>query len=147
VKQAQGFAAQVPAQTLGVDDTKSNLEREPQARREKVIRIREFIMIILFEIICHRSLLDIASARSFSVLGDDRGAGRFPALPSGERLLEAIARAGGLTYPGNESWVVFERGKRRVVIPSGAILVFGASGRQGQFAFEAWRFSGSGCQG
>ena len=105
-------------------------------------------------------------ASSFSVLGDVKGAGRFPALPSGERVLDAIARAGGLIYQGNESWVVFERAKRRVLIPFGAIvdvpennifvrpndiiyvyrepqtfLAFGASGRQGQFPFEAWRVS------
>ncbi len=105
-------------------------------------------------------------ASSFSVLGDVKGAGRFPALPSGERVLDAIARAGGLIYQGNESWVVFERDKRRVLIPFGAIvdvpennifvrpndmiyvyrepqtfLAFGASGRQGQFPFEAWRVS------
>jgi polysaccharide biosynthesis/export protein len=105
-------------------------------------------------------------ASSFTVLGDVRGASRFPALPSGERILDAIARAGGLAFPGNESWVVFERDRRRVVIPFGAIvdvpannifvrpndiiyvyrepqtfLAFGASGRQGQFPFEAWRVS------
>src|SRR5882762_6396743 len=105
-------------------------------------------------------------ASSFSVLGVVRGASRFPALPSGERILDAIARAGGLLYPGNETWVVFERNKRRVLIPFGAIvdvpennifvrpndiiyayrepqtfLAFGASGRQGQFPFEAWRVS------
>jgi polysaccharide export outer membrane protein len=105
-------------------------------------------------------------ASSFSVLGDVKLAGRFPALPSGERVLDAIARAGGLISPGNESWVVFERDKRRVLIPFGAIvdvpennifvrpndtiyvyrepqtfLAFGASGRQGQFPFEAWRVS------
>jgi len=105
-------------------------------------------------------------ASSFSVLGDVRGAGRFPVIPSGERLLEAIARAGGPTFPGNESWVVFERDKRRVLVPFGAIvdvpannifvrpndiiyiyrepqtfLAFGASGRQAQIPFEAWRVS------
>jgi polysaccharide export outer membrane protein len=105
-------------------------------------------------------------ASSFSVLGAVGAAGRFPALPSGERILEAIARAGGLTAPGNESWVVFERDKRRVLVPFGAIvdvpanniyvrpndiiyiyrepqtfLAFGASGRQAQIPFEAWRVS------
>jgi polysaccharide export outer membrane protein len=95
-----------------------------------------------------------------------RGAGRFPALASGERILDAIARAGGPAQPGNESWVVFERGGKRAVVPFGAIvddpknnifvrpqdtiyvyrepqtfLAFGASGRQGQFPFEAWRVS------
>jgi polysaccharide export outer membrane protein len=105
-------------------------------------------------------------ASSFTVLGDVRAAGRFPALASGERILDAIARAGGPLYPGNESWVVFERDSKRVVVPFGAIvddpknnifvrpqdtiyiyrepqtfLAFGASGRQGQFSFEAWRVS------
>src|SRR5215467_2143374 len=50
-------------------------------------------------------------ATSFSVLGDVRTAGRYPALPSGERLLDAMARAGGISFPGNESWIVFERDK------------------------------------
>jgi len=105
-------------------------------------------------------------ASSFSVLGEVRTSGRYPALPSGERILDAIARAGGLLFPGNESWVVFERDKRRVLIPFGAIvdvpennifvrpndiiyvyrepqtfLAFGASGRQAQIPFEAWRVS------
>jgi polysaccharide biosynthesis/export protein len=105
-------------------------------------------------------------ASSFSVLGEVKLAGRYPALPSGERMLEAIARAGGLTLPGNEAWVVFEREKRRVLVPFGAIvdvpenniyvrpndiiyvyrepqtfLAFGASGRQSQIPFEAWRVS------
>jgi polysaccharide biosynthesis/export protein len=105
-------------------------------------------------------------ASQFSVLGDVRAAGRFQVLPSGERLLDAIARAGGTLGQGNESWVVFERDKKRVLVPFGAIvdfpannifvrandiiyvyrepqtfLAFGASGRQAQIPFEAWRVS------
>jgi polysaccharide biosynthesis/export protein len=105
-------------------------------------------------------------ASSFTVLGDVRGAGRFPVLPSGERILEALGRAGGLSAPGNESWVVFERDRRRVLVPFGAIvdepannifvrandiiyvyrepqtfLALGASGRQAQVPFDAWRVS------
>jgi polysaccharide biosynthesis/export protein len=105
-------------------------------------------------------------ASSFSVLGDVGGPGGYPALPSGERMLDVIARAGGTRGQGNESWVVFERDKRRVLVPFGAIvdvpannifvrpgdliyvyrepqtfLAFGGSGRQGQFPFEAWRVS------
>jgi polysaccharide biosynthesis/export protein len=110
--------------------------------------------------------LQTQRASQFSVLGDVKGAGRYPVLPSGERLLEAIARAGGTIGQGNESWVVFERDKRRVIVPFGAIvdvpannifvrandiiyiyrepqtfLAFGASGRQAQIPFEAWRVS------
>jgi polysaccharide biosynthesis/export protein len=105
-------------------------------------------------------------ASSYSVLGDVKLSGRFPALPSGERILDAIARAGGIAQPGNESWVVFERDRKRALVPFGAVvdipannifvrandliyvyhepqtfLAFGASGRQGQFAFEAWHIS------
>jgi polysaccharide export outer membrane protein len=61
-------------------------------------------------------------ATSFTVLGEVSHAGRFPVLASGERLLDAIARAGGLSGPGNESWVVFERAGRRAMAPFGAIV-------------------------
>jgi polysaccharide export outer membrane protein len=115
-----------------------------------------------------QAVVSLISQRAslFSVLGDVGAPGRYPALPSGERILEAIARAGGTRGQGNESWVVFERDKRRVLVPFGAILevpannifvrpndiiyvyrepqtflAFGASGRQGQVPFEAWRVS------
>jgi polysaccharide export outer membrane protein len=105
-------------------------------------------------------------ASSFSVLGDVRASGRYPALPSGERILDVIARAGGTSSPGHESWLVYERDRKRVLIPFGAIvdipanniyvrandllyvyhepqtfLAFGASGRQGQLPFDAWHIS------
>ena len=105
-------------------------------------------------------------ATSFSILGDVRASGRYPALPSGERILDVIARAGGLAFAGNETWVVFERDRKRALIPFGAVvdvpannifvrandllyvyhepqtfLAFGASGKQGQFPFEAWHIS------
>jgi polysaccharide export outer membrane protein len=105
-------------------------------------------------------------ASSFTVLGEVRLPGRFPVLASGERILDAIGRAGGLSAQGNESWVVLERGGRRATAPFGALidqsenniyvrahdtvyvyrepqtfLAFGASGRQGQVPFDAWRVS------
>ncbi len=105
-------------------------------------------------------------ATSISVLGDVRNAGRFPVIPNGERLLESIARAGGPSGAGFDSWVVLERDGKRAMAPFGALidepvnniyarardiiyvfrepetfLAFGASGRQGQFLFEAWRVS------
>jgi polysaccharide biosynthesis/export protein len=80
--------------------------------------------------------------------------------------LEAIGRSGGLSGPGNESWVVLERNGKKAAAPFGALidepannvfvrprdmvyvfrepqtfLAFGASGRQGQFPFDAWRVS------
>jgi polysaccharide export outer membrane protein len=105
-------------------------------------------------------------ATSISVLGDVRNAGRFPIIPNGERLLESIARAGGPSSAGFDTWVVLERDGRRAMAPFGALvdepanniyvrahdiiyvyrephtfLALGASGRQGQFTFDAWRVS------
>jgi polysaccharide biosynthesis/export protein len=67
------------------------------------------------------SLID-QRATSYSVLGEVRGAGRFAVNASGERLLDAIARAGGLAGQGNESWVILEREGRRALTPFGAIV-------------------------
>jgi polysaccharide export outer membrane protein len=101
-----------------------------------------------------------------SVLGDVHAAGRFPANPSGERVLDYIARAGGPMNQGYDLWVSLERNKHRVSVPFGALLyepanniyvqpndviylfnqpqtfvAFGAAGAQGQFKFDAWRLS------
>ena len=101
-----------------------------------------------------------------SVLGDVRAAGRFPASPSGERVLDAIARAGGPATQGYDTWVSLKRMGHRASVPFGALMyepandiyvlpndviylfnmpqtfvAFGASGTQGQFKFDAWRLS------
>lgn len=101
-----------------------------------------------------------------SVLGDVRLAGRFPASPSGERILDAIARGGGPIVNGYDMWVTLEREGHRASVPFGALLyepsnniyalpndviylynqpqtfvAFGAAGTQGQFKFDAWRIS------
>jgi polysaccharide export outer membrane protein len=101
-----------------------------------------------------------------SVLGDVRAAGRFRASPSGERIVDAIARAGGPATQGYDMWVSLERKGHRASVPFGALMyepsnniyvlpndiiylysqpqtfvAFGASGLQGQFKFDAWRIS------
>ena len=102
----------------------------------------------------------------YSVLGDVRNAGRFPASPSGERVLDGIARAGGPGNQGYDEWVTLERAGHRASVPLGALLneqanniyvlpndtiylysqpqtfvAFGAAGTQGQYKFDAWRIS------
>lgn len=104
-------------------------------------------------------------ASSISILGDAVGSLRFPASASGERVLDAVTRA-GLRAPGFDLWVMLERDGRRETVPFGALiydsanniyvrpkdtifiykdpqtfLAFGAAGRQGQFPFDAWRIS------
>jgi polysaccharide biosynthesis/export protein len=104
-------------------------------------------------------------ASSISVLGESVGSIRFPASPSGERILDAITRA-GLKAPGHDLWVMLERHGHRETIPFGALIyepanniyvrpqdtifiyrdpltfvAFGATGRQAQINFDAWRIS------
>jgi polysaccharide biosynthesis/export protein len=57
-----------------------------------------------------------------SVLGDVRTSGRFPASPSGERILDAISRAGGPLSQGYDMWVTLERQGHRASVPFGALL-------------------------
>jgi polysaccharide biosynthesis/export protein len=105
-------------------------------------------------------------ATSVSVLGEVNAPSRFPVSASGERLLDAITRAGGPKNPGYDTWVMLDRDGRQATAPFGAImaepssnvyirpqdtvyvftqpqtfLTFGASGQQGQFPFGAWRLS------
>jgi len=101
-----------------------------------------------------------------SVLGEVNTPNRFPANAAGERVLDAITRAGGPKGQGFDTWVMMERKGRRATLPFGAFvyepsnnvfvqpedtiyvyrepqqfLAFGATGKQGQFNFEAWRVS------
>jgi polysaccharide export outer membrane protein len=106
-----------------------------------------------------------------SVLGDVKAAGRFPASPSGERILDLITRAGGPVSQGYDVWVSLERKGHRASVPFGALMyepanniyvlpndvifvfslpqtfvAFGAvvpkaTGGQGQYKFDAWRIS------
>jgi polysaccharide export outer membrane protein len=101
-----------------------------------------------------------------TLVGDVRTPGRIPALAAGERILDTISRAGGTAAPGEEEWVMLERGGRRALSPFGALLyepvnniwthpgdtiylyrepqtflAFGALGTQRQIPFQAWRIS------
>lgn len=54
-----------------------------------------------------------------SVIGEVNLPLRFP-MPypgAGDRVLDAIARAGGIKGQGFETWVILERGKRRATVP------------------------------
>ena len=115
-----------------------------------------------------QAVVSLAEQRTslISVLGDVKTAGRFPASTSGERILDAITRAGGPIEQGYDVWVTLERQGHRASVPFGALvyepsnnifvipndviylyrqpqtfLAFGAAGNQGQFKFDAWRLS------
>ena len=56
-----------------------------------------------------------------NVLGEPVGSVRFPASAAGDRILDAITRA-GLRTPGHDLWVMLERNGRREIVPFGALI-------------------------
>ena len=57
-----------------------------------------------------------------SVLGEVNTPSRFPASSSGERILDAITRAGGPKGQGFDTWVMLERDGHRATVPFGALV-------------------------
>lgn len=103
-----------------------------------------------------------------TVLGEVNNPVRFPAPASGagDKITDAITRAGGIKAQGYETWVVLERGKKSAKVPFENLIVspenniflqpndriyvyreaqkflaFGAAGQQGEFNFDAWRIT------
>lgn len=103
-----------------------------------------------------------------SVFGEVKSPVRFPMPASGaqDRITDAITRAGGISGPGWETWVVLERAGKRATVPFANLvywpstnifvqpgdrlylyrepmkfLAFGATGQQGEFNFDAWRIN------
>jgi polysaccharide biosynthesis/export protein len=101
-----------------------------------------------------------------SVLGEVNLPARFAPTPAGDRVLDAITRAGGIKGQGWETLVTLERAGRRQTVPfvnlvdypvnninvmpldniyvyrqPQTFLAFGATGQQGQFNFDNWRIS------
>ena len=94
----------------------------------------------------------------------DGAAQRIPAQATPERILDTIARAGGIAGAGPDMWVMLERDGRRALAPFGALinesannvyvhagdtiyiyrepqtfLAFGALGSHSQVPFTTWR--------
>ncbi|MCW6511082.1 polysaccharide biosynthesis/export family protein [Lichenifustis flavocetrariae] len=103
-----------------------------------------------------------------SVMGEVNSPQRFAAAASGagDRITDALTRAGGIRGQGYETWVVLDRGGRRATVPFENLIMnaanniyiqpgdriyvyreqqkfiaFGASGQQGEFPFDAWRIN------
>ena len=97
-----------------------------------------------------------------TVVGEVNAPSKISIHPAGERVLDIIARAGGIRYPGYETFITLERNKRRATVWFDAIIrnptenifvmpqdtlyvyreqraftAFGATGQSGQFKFDA----------
>ena len=57
-----------------------------------------------------------------SVLGDVNTPSRFPGNHAGERILDAITRAGGPKSQGYDTWVMLDRNGERGIAPFGALV-------------------------
>lgn len=57
-----------------------------------------------------------------SLLGDVNTPSRLPASHAGERILDAITRAGGPKNQGYDEWMMLERNGRRALAPFGALV-------------------------
>lgn len=102
-----------------------------------------------------------SESSSVAVLGDVQEPAKFALNPAGERVLDVISRAGGLSTPGIETYVTLRRGSRQATVlfddlierpeeniyvrPGDTIyvdrerrtfLAFGATGLNGRIDFE-----------
>ncbi len=105
-------------------------------------------------------------ASEVAVLGDVGAANKFAVNPNGDRLLDVIARGGGIRSPGYETFVTVQRGEKSASVyfqtlvrdprenifvqPGDTVLVtrdpryftvFGAAGQNGRFTFDRERIS------
>jgi len=62
------------------------------------------------------------AGNAVSVAGEGTGGKRVPLLPYGERVLDAVADAGGLKIAARDAWVRLTRGTRTASVPYLAIL-------------------------
>lgn len=114
-----------------------------------------------------QAIVSVADQRtSLITVLTEAGARRIPASASPERVLDVLAKAGGIGGAGSDMWVVLERNRKRAVAPFGALiyeqannvyvhpedtiylykepqtfLAFGALGSQQQIPFGTWHIS------
>ncbi len=69
-------------------------------------------------------VINLVQSRSsqISVLGDVNSAAKIEINPSGERVLDAISAAGGLSAPGREVYVTLQRGSTTATVPFEELL-------------------------
>jgi polysaccharide export outer membrane protein len=149
------YAGQVPVVGRTVPEIQSDIESR-LARRA----IEPQVVVTLLE----------RNASEVTVVGDVvNAANRFKIRPGGERVLDLIAKAGGLRYPGYEIFVTLQRRQRRTTVyfptlvnkpeenifvaPGDTIYIYreqqrfvaigalNTAGLTGQYAFEQERLS------
>ena len=96
------YAGQVPVVGRTVPEIQSDIEARLAKRA-----IEPQVVVTLLE----------RNASEVTVVGEVvNAANKFRLRPGGERVLDLIARAGGLKFPGYEIFVTLQRGKRRSTV-------------------------------
>jgi polysaccharide biosynthesis/export protein len=142
----------------------------PAAGRTNIEVQNEIVKRIAPRAIEPQAIVNLAQQRTnlVSVFGEVNSPLRFPAAyaGAGDRITDALTRAGGIKAPGYETWVILERNKRRGLVPFENLILypenniyvqpgdqiyvfrqpqkfiaFGAAGQQGVFTFDAWKIS------
>lgn len=117
-----------------------------------------------------QAVVNVTNQRTslISILGEVNTPSRFGASASGagDRILDALTRAGGIKGQGFETWVMLERGGKSATVPfenlvmnsanniyvqpgdriyvyreQQKFIALGATGQSGQFNFDAWRIN------
>lgn len=140
------YAGQIQAAGRTVSDVQTQIE---QALQNRAIEPQVVITVVQ------------SRSTEVAVLGDVNNPSKLEINPNGERILDVIARAGGLSTPGIETYVTLDRRGRQatvlfdtlIAVPSENIFVvpgdtiyvdrerrtylaFGAAGLNGRFDFE-----------
>lgn len=131
---------------------------------------RDIVAAIRNRAIEPQAIVNVTNQRTslISVLGEVNTPSRFGASASGagDRILDAITRAGGIKGQGYETWVMLERNKKHATVPFENLIMnsanniyvqpgdriyvyreqqkfiaLGATGQNGQFNFDAWRLN------
>ncbi len=96
------YAGQVPVVGRTVPEIQSDIEARLATRA-----VEPQVVVTLLE----------RNASEVTVVGEVvNAANRFRIRPGGERVLDMIAKAGGLRYPGYEIFVTLQRGKQRTTL-------------------------------
>jgi polysaccharide export outer membrane protein len=131
---------------------------------------RDIVAAIRNRAIEPQAVVSVTNQRTslVSVLGEVNLPSRFGASASGagDRILDAITRAGGIKGQGYETWVMLERQGKNATVPfenlvmnsanniyvqpndriyvyreQQKFIALGATGQSGQFNFDAWRIN------
>ncbi|TXI03065.1 MAG: polysaccharide export protein [Rhizobium sp.] len=125
-QQASGSAVMIPPQTINSDGTISipYVGRIPAAGRTPASVERAVVSGLAGKAVQPQALVTVqqSASNTVTVTGEVTGGARVALSPAGDRVLDAIAAAGGLRAGVNDSVVYLTRGRRTMHLPFTTIV-------------------------